>query len=339
MIDVVPVEDPAWAAFVAAHPDATCFHRPEWARLLMDCYGYSGSVVVDRDADGAVVAGMPVLQVRQLNGHRRWACLPFSDECGPLRARAASAARLVAAVDALRRGAKADHLEIRAAVAGVGGSAHPAGVIHSHTLDRDPDVVLRRFSGSARRSIRKAERAGVEIRHAREPADAETYYALHVRTRKRLGVPVQPRRYFRLLWERILAPGDGTLVLAEHAGTAVAGGVFLTGGSTVTYKYGASDPEHWPARPNHLMLWRAMSWGAERGYTTFDWGRSDAEDTGLRDFKASMGGRERALVYTRLPEGEPAGPGSLDHAMRRVLRRSPAWVGRAAGELLYRYVG
>ena len=55
-------------------------------------------------------------------------------------------------------------------------------------------------------------------------------------------MPAQPHRYFRRLSELMIANGHGTLLLAEYAGEAVAGAVFLLGGHTVTYKYGASDP-------------------------------------------------------------------------------------------------
>ena len=96
MVEVIQLNDPAWAAFVDAHPDATCFHRPQWSQLLADCYRYPGFVVVERERSGTILAGMPVLEVRQLTLRRRWACLPFSDECGPLVSSAGSAATLLA---------------------------------------------------------------------------------------------------------------------------------------------------------------------------------------------------------------------------------------------------
>jgi CelD/BcsL family acetyltransferase involved in cellulose biosynthesis len=339
-IDVLPLDHPGWSEFVGTHPDATCYHRPQWSRLLADCYGYPGAVVVQRGDDGSIVAGMPILQVRQLSGRRRWVCLPFSDECGPLLATGGSAERLVTGADAARRRARAVQLEVRADVGGLTTAPSPVAVAHSHRLSADLDAVQATFTPAARRSIRKARKSGVEVREAREPTDADAFYGLHVRTRRRKGMPVQPHRYFRLLWERMIASGHGTLLLAEHLGDVVAGAVFLTGGTTVTYKYGASDPEHWPVRPNHAIMWHAMTWAVERHHTTFDWGRSDLEDSGLRDFKSSLGGRERVLRYTRLPEApEPATSGRSLSLVRPVLRRSPAWVCRAAGEVLYRYAG
>jgi CelD/BcsL family acetyltransferase involved in cellulose biosynthesis len=339
MVEVIQLNDPAWAAFVDAHPDATCFHLPQWSQLLADCYGYSGFVVVEREQSGAILAGLPILAVRQLNLRRRWACLPFSDECGPLVGSGGSAANLLAGAEELRRRANVDHLEIRDAISDTSWPAHPVGVIHSHLLYRDPDAVMAGFSSSGRRNVRKAQRTGVTIRHAQGQDDVAQFYALHLRTRQRLGVPVQPRRYFRLLSELMITNGHGTLLLAEYGGKAVAGAIFLLGGRTVTYKYGASDPAHWGLYPNNLLMWHAMGWAAERGSTRFDWGRSGVEDAGLRHFKASLGGQERLLCYTRIPDGEPEVGGWGPRLLRPVLTRSPAAVCRAAGELLYRYAG
>jgi CelD/BcsL family acetyltransferase involved in cellulose biosynthesis len=339
MVEVIQLNDPAWAAFVDAHPGATCFHLPQWSQLLADCYGYPGFVVVERERSGAILAGMPVLEVRQLTLRRRWACLPFSDECGPLVGSGGSKQNLLTGADELRRRANVDHLEVRDAISDIGWPSHPVGVIHSHPLYRDLDAVMAGFSSSGRRNVRKAQRTGVTIRHAQRQDDIGQFYALHLRTRQRQGVPVQPRRYFRLLSELIIVNGHGTLLLAEYGGKAVAGAVFLLGGRTVTYKYGASDPAHWGLYPNNLLLWHAMGWAAERGCTRFDWGRSGVEDGGLRRFKSSLGGQERPLRYTRIPDGKPEVGGWAPRLLRPVLTRSPAAVCRAAGELLYRYAG
>jgi hypothetical protein len=246
---------------------------------------------------------------------------------------------LLAGADELRRRAGVDHLEIRDAATGTTWESHPVGVIHAHLLCPDLDTVFTGFGSSARRSVRKAQRSGLKIRHAQGCDDLNQFYSLHLRTRRRLGVPVQPRRYFRLLSDSMISTGHGTLLLAEHAGEPVAGAVFLIGGRTVTYKYGASDPAHWRLFPNNLLMWYAMGWAAERGCTKFDWGRSGVEDTGLRRFKSSLGGQERPLLYTRIPAGLPEVGGWAPRLLHPILTRSPAWVCRVAGELLYRYAG
>jgi hypothetical protein len=66
-------------------------------------------------------------------------------------------------------------------------------------------------------------------------------------------VPVQPRRFFELLWRLVLEPGLGFLLLAHAGARPVAGAVFLRGSRCLTYKYGASDASAWPLRPNHAV--------------------------------------------------------------------------------------
>lgn len=335
---VLDVQDPAWAAFVTRHPAATCFHRPEWSRLLAECYGFRSFVLAQRDQRGALVAGMPVMSVRALSGRRRWVCLPFSDECPPLVGPAGSLPELLRSADAARRQAAVAHLEVRAGVDPAVTGGEPAAVTHELAVPSDPGELHRRLRAAVRRHIAKAGRLGVSVRAAERPKDMQRFYDLHVGTRRRQGVPVQPRRYFRLLWERMIEPGLGFLLLAEHDGTAVAAAVFLTGGRTVTYKYGASDQASWSLSPNHALHWRALTWAAEHGYTTYDWGRSDAADHGLRRFKDSWGAVERPLRYTHLADG-PVGASKerASSLLRPVIAHSPAFVCRGVGELLYRF--
>jgi CelD/BcsL family acetyltransferase involved in cellulose biosynthesis len=320
------VDDPRWSAFVDACPDALPFHHPAWLRLLADCYGFRPLVVFSGEA------GLPVLEVRGPLGGRRWISLPFTDLCPPL----GPSEQLLPALDVARRAAGVARLEVRAPLPGVPGRVE--AVRHALALSPDVDAVFRGFHKSqVQRNIRRAEREGVTVRRAAAETDlADVFYRLQLATRRRLGVPVQPRRFFRLLWQ-LLEAGHGYALLAEADGKPVAGAVFLTQAETVVYKFGASDSGAWSLRPNHALFWHAIQESCADGYRSFDFGRSDLEDTGLREFKSGWGAEEEELVYSVLG-GAPrraAAPGGGMAA--RVIRSSPPIVCRAAGELLYRY--
>ena len=336
---IVALDDAGWQALVTRRPDATCFHRPQWASLIGDCYRFPAFAVVTRGTGGEVLAGLPVVEVRSPSRARRWICLPFTDECGPLADGHGEAQALLRAADRLRRECGVADLVVRAE-AGLPEVA-PAQVAVTHTL------ALRRAQGgdrprpraSVRRAIAAADRAGVHVRAAETAPDlTDTFYRLHVRTRRRQGVPVQPRRYFRLLWERMIEPGYGFVLLAEAGGQAVAAAVYLTGGETVTYKYGASDDRAWSLRPNHAVMARAIARAADEGYAAFDFGRTDLDNAGLIRFKETWGAVATALSYTSFA-GEPGyGSGRRAQALLApVIRRSPPFLCRGLGELLYRY--
>jgi CelD/BcsL family acetyltransferase involved in cellulose biosynthesis len=339
-VELADVADPAWGRFVARHPEATCFHHPSWSSTLASAYGFAVRVAVQRGTDGTVVAGMPLAEVRRPTGARRWSCLPFSDECAPLVAPGMSAAGLLQGVDALRRAHHVADLEVRTGLDHPGVVSRQVAVAHTLHLGYDTDggAPPRGPKPSVRRHVARAGRLGVRVDAGRSLADVETYYRLHVRTRRRQGVPAQPRRYFLVLWERMIEPGDGLLLIARQGGRAVAGAVYLVGGRTVTYKYGASDAEFWPLRANHAVMARAIVWAREQGLAAFDFGRTDLDNPGLMQFKASWGARSRPLCYTSFSgRAGRRGTRSVPGLLASVIRHSPSVLCRGLGEVLYRY--
>ena len=234
---------------------------------------------------------------------------------------------------------EASRIELRSRIEAEGWSTRGDGVIHVLELDTDPELVRRGFSRSqVVRNIARGEREGVEVRAAATPGDVDEFYELHVRTRRRQGVPVQPRRFFDLLRARVLEPGLGTILLAYRDEIALAGALFLSWNGSTIYKYGASDPEGWPFRPNHMLFWVAIRDACLRGDHRFDFGRTDFDNPGLRAFKSGWGARERPLVYSALtPDALGGRHGLAERVLGAAIRRGPSWVCRGVGELVYRY--
>ena len=340
--EILELGDRRWADFVARHPGATPFHLPAWGRAVADCYGFRAFALASVDGADRVAAGVPVVEVRRPLGRRRWVSLPFTDHCPPLLAEGVPAPALARALRAGLDDAGVGRLQIRA---GVEDAAQDAvAVRHLLTLEADPEAVRRRFHASqVQRNIRRAEREGVTVRVGAERTDlTEVFFGLHVRTRQRQGVPVQPRRFFDLIWDHVLAAGHGQVLVAEHAGVPVAAAVFLRHNGTVVYKFGASDASAWKLRPNHALFWTAIRTACESGDRAFDWGRTDYENTGLRAFKSEWGADELPLVYSTVgdapaAEAAPLGESRAARKLAKVIQRSPEWVCTGLGRALYRY--
>jgi CelD/BcsL family acetyltransferase involved in cellulose biosynthesis len=340
-VTILPIDDPRWHAFVTAHQRALPFHQPGWARLVADCYGFRPFAAAVEDGAGTISAGLPIVEVRHLLGRRRWVALPFTDYCPPLASDDAGERALAEMLRRAAREAGVASVEVRASLEGGTPLPEPA-LRHVLELDADPMVVYRGFHPSqVQRSIRRAERQGLRVRRSVEPEDLlRTFYELHLRTRRRQGVPIQPRRFFRLLAARLMAHGQGWVDIVEAAGRPIAAALFLAGNGTVIYKFGASDESAWPMRPNHLLFWHAIRAACEDGYRTFDFGRTDAGHDSLAAFKRSWGAREEQLTYSILGPAVPAqaGHGVAARVLGHAIRHTPSFVCRAAGELHYRNV-
>jgi CelD/BcsL family acetyltransferase involved in cellulose biosynthesis len=332
-------DDPAWLDLVAAAPGATVYHLPAWARAVADTYGYRTAVLADVDDSGAMAAGAALVRVRRPSG-AAWVSLPFTDHSPPLARDGASLARLAEGLAgwSARLGAP---VEVRGELPPAPGWREVAvGERHVLSLEAGAEAARRGFSETHRRRLRQAERSGLRSRIGRTAEDMEAFYRLHVLTRRRQGVPVQPRRLLRGIWERLIAAGHGVVALVEPPGRPpVAGAVLLAWNGTVALKFQASDETCWEARPNHLCYWEALRWASETGHARFDFGRTETRHEGLRQWKAGWGADAVPLSYTLAGRGKPGvgDRGALDAALRLVIRSSPPLVCRALGALLYRF--
>lgn len=339
-LTVLELTDPRWAGFVARQPSATPFHHPDWARLIADCYGFRAFAVATSDATGEIRAGLPVVEVRHVRGEPKWVTLPFTDYCPPLVTAPQEETDLVYALRGASKAAGIRRVEVRAPLEGAS-SVNRGALRHVIALDGDPAAVHARFCRSVRKNILRAGNKGVTIRRAELPEDlVDTFYRLHVRTRRRFGVPVQPRRFFRMLWESMIRTGLGSVFIAEASARPVAAEVLLSWNGTAISKYSASDEREWSLRANSLITWHLIKTSCEQGSRWFDFGRTDAGNEGLRAFKRSWGAAEEPLVYGTLgvrPEPEPAMDGMAGHLLASVIRNGPPVLCRAAGEALYRY--
>jgi CelD/BcsL family acetyltransferase involved in cellulose biosynthesis len=335
----VELEDSDWHAFLVCAPHATPFHHPAWSTVLAETYGFRPFALVHREPGGRISEGLPVVEIAPPFGRPRWVALPFTDYCPPLALGPTLRDDFVADLDALRCGAAVARLEVRAPLAAHDVQLQERAIRHVLPLTTDSEELLQSVcSHHVRRNVRKAIREGVAVRTAETESDlVDVFYRLHLMTRRRLGVPVQPRQYFRLLWRLVIEPGLGRLLLAYRGTDAIGGMIALAWNGTAIYKYGAWDERARELRPNHLLLWNAIQYAIEEGATTFDLGRTDRDQRGLREYKTSWGAREDPLAYSILGAASGVSALSSPALVSCAIRHSPRLLCRALGETFYRF--
>jgi CelD/BcsL family acetyltransferase involved in cellulose biosynthesis len=336
-----PIADPDWLAFVEGSPGSEVFHHPRWLELLQAQYGYRIQACCLANGNG-IEAGIPVARIESRLTGRRLVSLPFSDVCSPALASGADSAALDALGRALAEEAQRAELglTVHAPLSGAPqATVQPRFVRHLLALSGDPTQIEASYAKQIKRGIKKAEREGLRVERRGDRSALDAFYALHLETRRRLGVPTQPKGFIRR-FEDLFDAGLGFVALVLDDSEPIAAAVFLTHNGTVTYKYGASDAAKLGKRPNNLLFAEIVRWACEEGFETLDFGRTDLDNEGLRSFKRSWGAREESLSYTYLDEREPSLEPSLrDRVMSATIRRSPAAVGRLAGAALYKHFG
>lgn len=333
-----PVHNPGWDHLVALHRDAGCFHTSAWAKVLHQTYKHR-PFYLQFSRGRRLAALVPLMEVRSPFTGRRGVCLPFSDVCEPLifDSQAVDLVR-----DRLVRFAREHrwrHLEIRGGkfFQSVSGSA---ATFYGHTLDlrRHVDELANRLDSPVRRAIRKAERSNVSALIGRNRQAIDDFYRLHVQTRRRHGLPPQPASFFLNIYEYIIKPGLGFIVLARRGSRPIAAAVFFRFGKNAVYKYGASDKRFQEFRANNLVMWQGIQLLARAGVEKLHFGRTERENEGLRRFKLSWDTQEETIDYFRI---DPSGRQCLTPARndagfhKKIFGRLPLMFNRLAGSLIY----
>jgi lipid II:glycine glycyltransferase (peptidoglycan interpeptide bridge formation enzyme) len=210
---------------------------------------------------------------------------------------------------------------------------------HVLPLEEDAAAVQRRARSGIRRGASKARKAGLTFERRTDADALDAFYKLHLHTRKHQGVPTQAKRFidgFGPLFEQ----GHGFVALVSDEGKPVAAAVFLRWREHLIYKYGASDRTALAKRPNNLLFSEVIRWGCESGCRELDFGRTDLEHEGLREFKLGWGTEELPLhhTYAGMPVPE-AGESAVQRLLVPAIRHSPVSVSRLLGVALYRHFG
>ncbi len=325
-----------WQAFVESHPHSVVFHHRRWVEMLRDFYRLDTYIPCLKMGD-EVVAAAPFLECRSLRGARNLVSLPYSDYLPLLERRPRAANALLKAL--VRRHPPCDSMNMRtdSALADVPSASH--FVRHKVQPLPPPEALISTFKTSVRRNLRIAERAGLRFGMRDDRGALDTFYHLHVLTRRRLGVPVQPKRFFERIHSELIAAGLGLIGVVQSAAGPVAAGVFLMFNGTMTFKYSASDATALTSKPNDLLVYSGMRLAAERGLEAFDFGVSNRTHEGLINFKRQWA-TDEADVHSVQLVGDGKTPNEESRLLKIgnvVIRHSPTFVCRWLGEFFYRF--
>ena len=340
MKTIDPLCGDEWDRAAAAHPEATAFHSGAWAKVLAETYGHRPHYfsLSDGESGSALV---PMMEVKSAVTGRRGVCLPFSDFCGPLVSESGLTTKLILdQVTKIARTRAWKYVEWRGQLPAEVAAA-PNGRFYAHRLDlaKSPNELFDGMSSSVRRALRKAERSGLTVEVTRDPHAMSEFYRLHNRTRRRHGIPPQPRSFFANIQQHLIDRGLGFLVVASLASRPVAAAVFFHFGRNALFKFGASEAAAQEHRPNNLVLWEGVKEAARLGASTLHLGRTDLEHEGLRRFKLSLGAEETLLPYYRLNPSDGSwlkeAPRQTSNLPGAIFRRLPLTINQLAGTVLY----
>jgi len=324
-----------WNRLIDFAPSATIYHSDRWLDLLAQSYRLELSLAtIER---GSEISAACILARSRNPFAIRFVSLPFSDSCLPL-ARDDEAIRGLLeslTVDERFRGG----CELRGVKATQPWETLNVFANWTLNLEQPLSAIEKGLHGNFRRNLRRASSLHMSIERGSRAEHLERFYALQLETRRRLGVPPQPMRMYRLL--RKLFPDGGIDVwLASHEGRDAAGVIVLRYRDRVYYKWGARRISA-PSGINHLLFWSLIEEFAGKA-ESFDLGRADIRNQGLSRFKRELGAASAPLPYAFFPKAPRHASAEVLSGPRKILsrvwRHLPLPATRALGAAFYGYL-
>ena len=296
VILIDPVEDPRWDQFVIDHPFGWICHLSGWKQVLEKSFrhmkGYYFALV---DEDNRITAGLPIYEVKSKLTGNRLVSIPFATLCDPLISKQEDMNMLFQPIFELLKKLKSKYIKIGTLFSHALIQNNTFGVVdfykhHYLPLNSSLEQLKKKFHRTCvRQRITRAAESNLKIKRGEDESDLSCFYQIYIQTRKRVGRPVQPYRFFRSVWDTFNPSNMITLLLAENDEKTIAGLILFKFKDRVSAEFSASDETYKDVSPNHYLFWEAIQLAHKEGYKVFDFGRTTPKNKGLMDFKRRWG--------------------------------------------------
>lgn len=300
---VQSIEEPVWRQFIEAQPASNIFHTPEMFQVFARTKGHRPTLRAVTDDGVGLLALLLPIQITLLGCLHR------------LTTRAVAYGSVLYAPGS--EGQKALDLLLRIYGQEVSGgplftelrnlsnqqSVQPIlrahGFVYEEYLNylidlkRPPEDILQSIGRRTRKNIRRGLRQGeVVVEEVKERKLVGACYDLLCQSYQAAQVPLVDRSHFEAAFDLLYPKGMVRFTLARVDQTPVATSVELLYKDVVYGWYGGVDRTYSSYMPNELVMWHILRWGAENGYSVYDFGGAGKpdEEYGVRDFKAKFGG-------------------------------------------------
>jgi hypothetical protein len=303
------IDDGAWDAHLAKHPDATFYHTRTWARILAAGYprleDESRWIEVEEGR-----AALPLHTWRRMGGllATRQSAFPFLYG-GPVPRRIAGRDLLAETLSDLGRGGRSLVLLSNPFSADPPPSPAPAvlaieDATHLRQLPSREEAFWDSLTSAQRNDVRRLAKKGVILRIGGVPAEIHQVYSFYRASFDRWGG--EPGMvYPESLYQAMVALGGPAvrLYLAEYEDRLIGGAFVVRWNGRAHYHAGYFDHEARALRPNVLLQERIIRDAIIDGFLSYDFLPSGG-NAGVEGFKESFGGLRtpvtRYVYRTRL---------------------------------------
>ncbi|AMW04157.1 hypothetical protein GEMMAAP_03535 [Gemmatimonas phototrophica] len=260
--------------------------------MFREVFGHETQYWTVRDADGGIVAALPITLVRSALFGRHAVSVPFLTYGGPVGSTVGQALLVErAAAQLAKEGYPSVQLRCRREGT-LPYVPHFGKVLVLLPLQPAPELQMKAFPAKLRSQLRRAAKEGATAGIGLDRVDA--FHAVFAEHMRDLGTPAMPRRFFAAVARTF--PEETLVATVEHEGLPIAAGFGFLWRNEFEITWASSLMRYKRMAPNMMLYWTLMEYCIGAGVQIFNFGRSTPE-SGPHQFKRQWTDVEEPLPW------------------------------------------
>jgi lipid II:glycine glycyltransferase (peptidoglycan interpeptide bridge formation enzyme) len=292
-----------WRRFVDEHPAGNIFHTPEMFQVFAQAKGHRPSLWAAVDESGRPLALLLPVEITLRDGLLRQlttrAVVYGSVLCAPNSEGKQALDRLLRTFkQETKRSVLFTELRNLTDLKEIQPVLKDCDFAYEDHLNlivdlrQMPERMWNRLDPNARSNIKKARKKGLVVEEAVLPEIVRTSYSLLQEVYDRIRVPLADYSLFQAAFDILRPKGMAKFFMARTGDACIGTSIVLLYKDVVYGWYASASREYSSYKAGDLLNWHVLEWGAQNGYSSFDFGGAGKpdEDYGPRKFKAKFGG-------------------------------------------------
>lgn len=281
--------------YVRNSESATLYHDGRWGTVIEDSFGHEYHVLLSETSGGDIDGILPMVHMKSWGFGNFIVSMPYFNYGGVCANDEPAQRALVEAAIRMAKDLNAHHVEFRQEHSLRNGFPEKTLKVSMRLgLPGTPDELWKSFPSKLRSQIKVPQKAGMVARIGRLE-ELDGFYAVFSRNMRYLGTPVYPKQFFRNILEGF--PEKTWICSVSMGNTPVAAGFLAGFKDRLEIPWASSLRDYNRMSPNMLLYWSCLKFACEKGFTTFDFGRSTKEESTYK-FKEQWGATPSPMVWS-----------------------------------------
>jgi serine/alanine adding enzyme len=285
-------DEKAWDEYVLNHPNSTFYHQIGWKNVIEKTYGHKPRYLVAKESD-KITGILPLFLLKNIFFGKKLISIPFAPYGGVCADSKEVESILLEEAKKIIDNRSLDYLEIRQLESGEK-EFQTNTTYTTLILDLNPnsEIIWKGFRKTMRRYVTKSLEN--KFQFINNSNNINEFYKVYAQNMRDLGTPAHSHSFFmNILFE---FPQNINITMVKQQNKVMATLFLLYFKDSVTYGWGASLKQYLNLNPNYLLFWNSIEYACNKGFNTFDFGRSTL-NSGTYFFKQGWGAKPKQLYY------------------------------------------